>query len=394
MPQRIRAVAILSLGWLGALSAPLVGQAPPAAAEAAPAPAPPPTFKLSGYAEASYVYSTEAAPPNTIVGRLYDRYSDAFTLNALKLAVDRPYNAKKVDAGVHADVLIGENAAVLQSVGSGNPSVGPAGNTFNIGADGDVIQLYVTLNLPTKSGSGVQFKAGKFVTMMGVEVIEDVVNPNWSEGNQFIYVENFTATGVEVDLKPSSTVDAEFRIDNGWDRIVVTNGHKDFMARLGLAPSANTALGVVGYVGAQEPNSSAARYGVNVVLNQKMGSKTSVWLQGDWGKETANAALPDPTQDATWWALGGWLATDLSPKANLAVRADYMDDAEGARTSGAFGTPAGTAHKLWSLTGTLNVKTFPNVLLRPEVRYDHSNFPVFNGKSGQASVALSVAYLY
>src|SRR6266566_7911837 len=100
MPQRIRAVAILSLGWLGAVSAPLVGQAPPAAAEAAPAP--PPSFKLSGYAEASYVYSTEAAPPNTIVGRLYDRYSDAFTLNALKLAVDRPYNAKKVDAGVHA----------------------------------------------------------------------------------------------------------------------------------------------------------------------------------------------------------------------------------------------------------------------------------------------------
>ncbi len=387
MPQRIRAVAILSLGWLGAVSAPLVGQAPPAAADAAPAPAPapPPSFKLSGYAEASYVYSTEAAPPNTIVGRLYDRYSDAFTLNALKLTADRPYNAKKLDAGVHADVLVGQNATLLQSSG------------FSVGTDGDVTQLYVTLNVPTKSGNGVQVKAGKMVTMMGVEVIEDVVNPVWSEGNQFIYVENFTSTGVEVDFKPSSATDVELRVDNGWDRIVVTDGHKSFMGRVGIAAGANTTLGVVGYVGDQESGISAARYGLDVVVNQKVGSKTSIWVQGDYGKESANAALPDPTQDATWWALGGWLATDLSPKANLALRADYLDDAQGARTllvPLGFTNPPGVAHKLWSLTGTLNVKTFPNVLLRPEVRYDHSNFPVFNGNSGQASVALSVAYLY
>ncbi len=386
MPQRIRAVAILSLGWLGAVSAPLVGQAPPAAADAAPtpAPAPPPTFKLSGYAEASYGYSTQPVG-NTVVGRLYDRYSDAFTLNALKLTADRAYNAKKLDAGVHADVLVGQNATLLRSSG------------FDLGTDGDITQLYVTLNLPTKNGSGVQFKAGKFVTMMGVEVIEDVVNPNWSEANQFIYVENFTSTGLEVDFKPASTADVELRVDNGWDRIVTTNGHKDFMGRLGLAPSANTTLGIVGYAGAQEPNSNAARYGIDVVFNQKLGSKTSLWLQGDWGKEKANAALPDSTQDASWWAVGGWLATDISPKANLALRADYLDDAEGARTLLAglgFTNPPGVAHKLWSVTGTLNVKSFPNVLLRPEVRYDHSNFPVFNGKSGQASVALSVAYTF
>src|SRR6266702_1598426 len=118
MPQRIRAVAILSLGWLVAVSAPLVGQAPPAAADAAPtpAPAPPPTFKLSGYAEASYVYSTQPVG-NTIVGRLYDRYSDAFTLNAWKLAVDRPFNAKKRDAGVHADLIVGQNSTLLRSSG-------------------------------------------------------------------------------------------------------------------------------------------------------------------------------------------------------------------------------------------------------------------------------------
>src|SRR6266550_4277795 len=380
MPRLIRTVRTLMLISLGALAAPLVGQAPPPPAPdptAAPAPAPPPSFKLSGYAEASYVYSTQPVG-NTIVGRLYDRYSDAFTLNAWKLAVDRPFNAKKRDAGVHADLIVGQNSTLLRSSG------------FDLGTDGDVTQLYVTLNLPTKSGNGVQLKAGKFVTMMGLEVIEDVVNPNWSEGLQFIYVENFTATGVELDFKPSSATDVELRVDNGWDRIVVPDGHKSFMGRVGIAAGANTSLGLLAYAGDQEPSISAARYGVEALLSQKFGSKTSLWVQGDWGKEKQNALLPDPTQDATWWAFGAWIASDLSPKANLALRAEYLDDAEGFR----FPPFGGVAQKVWGLTGTLNMKTWPNVLVRPELRYDHSNLTPFNGKTGQVTFALSVAYQY
>ncbi|HEY2518269.1 MAG TPA: outer membrane beta-barrel protein [Polyangiaceae bacterium] len=383
MSRLIRTVRMLTMVSLGAFAAPLVGQAPPASD---PAPAPPPAFKLSGYAEASYVYSTEAVG-NAIVGRLYDRYSNAFTLNAWKLAVDRPFNPKKVDAGIHSDLVVGQNAEVLHS------------GSFALGADGDVTQLYVTLNLPTKSGNGVQFKVGKMVTLTGLEVIEDVANPNWSEGLLFTYVENFTSTGAEFDFKPSNAVDVELRVDNGWDRVVVPDGHKSFMGRVGIAPSGNTTLGLLGYVGDQEPSINAARYGVEGLLNQKFGSKTSVWVQADWGKEKQNPLLADTTQDGSWWALGAWLATDLSPKANVAVRAEYLDDAEGARTEGAYGlgpVPGGpyAAHKLWGLTGTLNMKTWPNVLLRPEVRYDHSNQAPFNNKNGQVSFALSVAYQY
>ena len=396
MPRPIRRHRMLSLAWLGAVVAPLAGQtsptaapdtslpaaSPPAAAGPAPASASlkPPSFKLSGYAEASYDYSTQAVA-NAIVGRLYDRFSGGFTLNALKLTVDRPYMANKLDAGVHADVLVGQNAAVLQSSG------------FSLGSDGDVTQLYVTLNVPTANGNGVQLKAGKMATLMGLEVIEDVANPNWSEGNQFIFVENFTGTGVEVDYKFSPSVDAEARVDNGWDRVQVNHGHADFMGRLGLAPGPNTSIGVLGYVGAQEESSSAARYGADLLVNQKLGP-VSLWLQADYGKEQANAALPDSTRDASWWAVGTWLAYDVTPKLNLALRADYLDDAESARTGAAFALPGALAHKLWSGTATLNVKSWSNVLVRPEVRYDHSNFTPFKGKNGQATFAVSVAYLY
>jgi len=380
-----RTVLFLAAASFGAL-APVAGQGTPAAAPPAPAPAPAPGFKLSGFAEASYVYSNQTVAPNTIVGRLYDRYSNAFTLNALKVTADLPFDAKKTSAGVHADVIAGQNAEVLHSSG---PNNGP----FALGADGEIEQLYVTLNLPTGSGNGVQFKVGKMVTLLGLEVIEDVANPVWSEGNQFTYVENFTSTGVEMDLKPASALDIELRVDNGWDRVTVTDKQKSFMGRIGITGS-KTTLGITGYYGNLEPGiTGAARYGIEGLLNQKLG-KLSIWVQGDYGKEKANAALFDPTRDASWWAVGGWVAVDVAPKLNLAARADYLNDAEAARTGAAFGLTAPDLHKLWTVTGTLNVKTWDNVLVRPEVRYDHSNFQVFNGKADQFSGALSVAYTF
>ncbi|HUK20830.1 MAG TPA: outer membrane beta-barrel protein [Gemmatimonadales bacterium] len=358
----------------------------PAAAAAAPT-----TFplgiKLGGFGEASYVYSNNAAE-GVIVGRLYDRYSQSFSLNGIEFIADRPYATNKVDAGVHSNFIIGQNAAVLYSTG------------LQIGQNIDITQLFVTLNLPTANGNGIQFKFGKMVTLMGLEVIETTANPNWSLGNQFIYLENFTSTGIEMDYKASGAVSFAIRLDNGWDRVVDTTGHKSVMGSLALSGK-NTTLNLVPYYGPEQDGSSAARYGIDALFNQKIGSKTSVWIQGDYGTEKANYALPDSTKDATWWGIGGWIAQDLSPTLNLALRGDYISDNQGARTAGAFGltsvfTPGFPyeAHVLWSATGTLNVKTFPNVLLRPEVRYDHSKFQVFNGEFEQFSVAFSAAYSF
>ncbi len=164
--------------------APATGTAAADTAGKKAAPEPPLAgLKLSGYAEASYAYSSQAVG-RTIPGRLFDRFQDQFALNAVKVALDRPYAPDRFDAGVHADVLVGQNATVLRSTG------------FDLGDEGDITQLYITLNIPTPNGNGLQLKAGKMVTLLGQEVLEDVANPNWSEGNQFIYVENFTALGV------------------------------------------------------------------------------------------------------------------------------------------------------------------------------------------------------
>src|SRR5581483_1596314 len=53
-----------------------------------------------------------------------------------------------------------------------------------------------------------------------------------------------------------------------------------------------------------------------------------------------------------------------------AVRGDYVNDENGARTSGFLGFPVNTGQKFRSATATLNLRAWPNALVRPEVRYD------------------------
>src|SRR5437667_6103195 len=270
----------------------------------------PPTlagFKLTGFAAGSYAYSGRSSGDTAMVGRLYDRLQNRFMLNALAVVLDKPYDPAKFSAGFHTELLVGQDATVIQSGG------------FNLGSQADLPHLYVTLNVPTASGNGLQFKVGRIPTLMGLEVIETYVNPNWSEGNQFIYVENFTGTGVSVETKFNNYVDAQFRVINGWDQVSDNNTLKSFMGRVGLYPDALTSLGLVGYWGPEEAgDNSANRYGVDAVLWRKVGGKVNVWLQGDYGQEQANAALPDPTQDAKWWAAGAWVTYDFSSSLGLA----------------------------------------------------------------------------
>jgi len=343
-------------------------------------------FKLTGFAQGSYAYSGHSLADTAIVGRLYDRFQNRFTLNALAAVLDKPYDPAKFSAGFHTELLLGQDATVIQS----NGLFAGAATPIPV----DVPHLYVTLNVPTASGNGLQFKVGRMVTLMGVEVIETIANPNWSEANQFIYVENFTGTGVSVETKFSNYVDAQFRVINGWDQVSDNNTHKSLMGRVGIYPDALSSISIVGYWGAEEPgNNTANRYGVNAVLWQKVG-KTNVWLQGDYGTEQANAALPDPTQDAKWWALGSWVTYDFSSSLGLALRGDYVNDEDGARTSGLYGFLPNAGQKFGSGTATLNIRAWPSAVVRPEVRYDRSTLAAFDGKKDQVTVALAVAYLY
>jgi hypothetical protein len=335
---------------------------------------------VTGYVTTSYTYSTNAKH-DTIVGRLYARRQSEFMLNVANVTLERVVATNRMSAGFHFEGWFGQNAAVVKSTG------------LDLGSNADIWQGFTVLNLPL-SGTDryLQLKAGKMATLMGVEVGEDVLNPNLDVGSQDIFLEPFTETGVELDAKLSSHVDIELRVSNGWDQVTDLNTGKTIMVRLGLTPDDQTLIAFTGYAGPEQSNNTRnQRLGANAVISRKTTSASNVSVQLDYGREDGAGTAGG---QAKWYAAGVWVTYDVDPAATLAFRADYMNDREGARTSGVLGFPSNAGQQLGSVTATLNVKSWDHALVRPEIRYDHSSLSVFNASGAQLSVGVGFSYLY
>lgn len=367
-----------SFGWLAAWA--VAGGVPALEAQEEQKETGPP-LTISGYVTASYTYSSKH-DGGTIVGRYYERHHDQFTLNAAKIALEKPISADKVSAGFRIDALFGQNAEVTKAAG------------LDLGTNGDLTQAYAVLNLPAGQGGHVQLRAGKYATPMGYEVIEDPVNPNFSEGNLFVFVENFTQTGMGL-FADWPKVSFQLHVLNGWDVVKDNNSRKSFMARLGLTPSPAVSLAFLGYVGAEQADTTNHRYGGEFLGTFKVSPRVSLVGQFDYGAE--EGLLAPSTDKATWWGGSVWVVADLSPKTQLAVRGDLVNDKNGVRTSNYF-YPAAAARKFGSGTATLTIKTVEHLLIRPEVRFDHSNQadygPAATPSKNQVTFALGTSYLF
>lgn len=168
---------------------------------------------LSGYVDASYSYNangggTDAGvngTPGTIRTHMFDVDSNDFNVNQVKLALEKALPAENTwAAGFRIDLMFGEDAKYL------------ADNDWGMG-DGDlaVEQAYVQFRVPI--GNGLDFKFGKFVSLLGYEVIETPANLNVSRGYLFTYGIPWMHTGFVMSYKFNDMVDVKLGLVNGWN---------------------------------------------------------------------------------------------------------------------------------------------------------------------------------
>ena len=335
-------------------------------------------FTISGYVTTSYTSSARAIGDSIIVGRAYDRRNNTFLLNVANLTLERAAPTDRVAAGFRAEAWLGPQAALVKSAG------------LDLGPNADIWQAYVVLNIPMSGKDRyLQLKAGKIAALVGLEVGQEALNPNAAVGYQNLLVEPFTETGVELNARLGPHIDAELRLSNGWDQVVDVNSGKTVTARVGLAPDDKTLLALAGSLGPEQVlNNSSSRAGVDVVMSRRIASAANVALQLDYGHEDVAGSR------AAWSAAGTWLTYDLAPSTSLALRADYVNDRNGARTSGILGFPANTGMSVRSLTSTLNLKHWAHTLVRPELRFDRATLPVFDGSKRQVSYGVALSYVF
>lgn len=348
--------------------------------------------EISGFVSASYEWNFNKPADGVNVGRFYDYPHDEFMINKAAIIIQNPvdYNAFDWDAGYFVELLFGQDAGGTQSQG------------LNLGDSGDLLQAFVQFNMPV--GNGLKVVAGKYATPIGYELIENEQNANWSGGLQWTFVEPFTHTGLQLAYKINDQWEANFYVNNGWDVVVDNNSAKSFIGRLYWAPNEKTSYTLIGYGGPEQldtqkdpvngiPGAAGNwRRGIELVVTHQCLPKLNTALQLDYGCESG-ADVNGGT--AEWYAGGVWMIYDFTEKAQGALRVDYLNDKDGARTSDFLGFPSNTHQELLSVTFTLNVKPLESLRIAPELRYDHSTIDTaYDGHEEQFTASVGAVFSY
>ncbi len=172
--------------------------------------------KLSGYVDAGYSYNfTGSANQSQVNSRasVDSAQRGDFNLYAFKLALEKALTSEnKAQAGFRADVIIGEDAAYLSNrdVVSGDFSVSNSDQNSNALY---LEQAYAQFRVPV--GNGWDWKVGKFVSILGYEVIERPANMNITYGLLFQNAYTFNYTGVLTSYRFDDYLDGKLGVANG-----------------------------------------------------------------------------------------------------------------------------------------------------------------------------------
>ena len=354
-----------------------------------PAANPPPYVKalseisISGFVSASYFYDTSEPGDNVSNGYLWNQQHNNFTLNKFKLTLASPAaerSGDKWDAAFRASLIMGDDA----------PIVNTGGNTQGLE---DLREAYVELNVPL--GTGLNVKAGQLISLLNFESGDGgAVNPNFSQGNQWFFTGNGPSTGLQLGYAFTDAVDLKVRVQNGmFTGFQDNNGFKTFMGSLGVKATEKLSMSFIGFGGREGSASDAWLKGGSFIGSYLIAEKHNINVATEI--DYFNADIPGTDDTTDWWSVGGWLWGDFNPMFGAALRADFLQDSDGAGTSGLLDFPVNPGQDIYSLTFTVNIRPVANVKIQPEVRYEHTSLDGgFDGEDDRFIVGAGVHYLF
>ena len=322
-------------------------------------------IEVGGMVYGSYNYNFNNPDTKDNSLRIFDTRANNFTLDLAQLSI-----SKQEDDGVGFKLLVdyGRTAGLIQSDWTGDGSLSNGTNNFALQ------EAYITYTAPF--GKGVGVKAGKFVTLLGAEVIEAPLNYNISRSFLFGFAIPFTHTGLLLSYPLHDMVSLTAGVVNGWDNVIDSNKGKTFLGSLGFTPMDSLSWTFNGVYGAEQVDRGGSKRGVfDTVLTYTPIEYLDLVLNYDYGSETG---LLEGSKTAEWYGvagivgIGGALFNPDWEAFSLAQRAEWFSDRDGTRT--------GTSQDLWELTTTLKWKLTENLHVRFEYRHDESDRKSFSQK--------------
>ncbi len=312
-------------------------------------------------------------PVTGVAANPFKADSNSFAFDQLWFELERPVSEEN-RAGFRADIVFGKTAGLLSGLTGGD---GRSGN------DLEVYQAYVQYLAPIGE-NGVTFKAGKFATLIGAEVVQAPMNFNITRGQVYNLFQPITHSGIlaSTTLGP---VDLAVGLVNGTRNFpasdIDVNKNKAVLWSIGASPTESLSISLAGTHGA------AQEAGIGFV-NQKSGDKESIYdLIINWAPSEKFEAYLNvdyiETEDQNFGDLSGYGAAvagryAISERTGISVRFEYIDlerEASGP-INPALGlgfispTVRDTPLEMITLTGTVDHKLANNLTVRGELRYD------------------------
>jgi hypothetical protein len=326
---------------------------------------------IHGLVDASYEHNFNQ--PNGEVNNLRAWDQDGFQLTQGNLHIE-----KDGTVGFVTDINVGQVAEAIN--GASHFSTVPA--DAGTGRWIDPTQYYLTYTLNV--GSGISLQAGRFVTLLGEEVIPTYTSQNFNETRGFVFNngEPLTHTGIRASYTFNEYVAFTGGLNNGWDDPGNTNnGGPNYEGELTVNnKDKSLTLVLNGIIGPnQVGHSNSYRGAIDPIVTYKPTFVPNLTLASEYlyASETGHvpegpAAIPD--HSATWQGFAQYIVYDWNAW-EFASRGEFFDDEDGART--------GIRQTLWELTQTVTYKV-PDVtglLVRGEFRHDNSNHHEFSNNN-------------
>jgi len=362
--------------------------------------------KLSGYIDSGYSYNFTGSGNQSNVGARFG--SDTaqrgdFNLYAAKIAIEKALTSEnKAQAGFRTDIMLGEDASYFLNRTAGNLS-----NTNNNSNSLFLEQAYVEIRAPV--GNGWDFKVGKFVSILGYEVMERPANMNTTFGLLFNVMPLYY-TGVLSSYKFDDYLDAKLGVVNGSnsDNNTTTNPNgSDGVALLAAlnvtAPGGNAnwsnnfqySTGNDNNTSVSSQSTSYATQSAAATTTQNVSAYTLIYnTWGNWAPKFANDklllafnALLGNTSgsvsggigniNSTWYGAGAYAKYQFNDWFSLCSRGEYLGSNNSLITgnNGSATTPSNngtyaTGESNWEYTLTAGFNVIDNLLIRAEYRLD------------------------
>lgn len=352
-------------------------------------------LSLYGYVEASYTQNLNNPSTGVNSSRSFDGDANSFRPNMAQIVLEKVASSEGAvtdRAGFRVKLNAGEDAKFTG--GSGDD-------------DFDFQEAYVQYIAPIENG--VTFQAGRMNTLIGYEVIESPLNPNFSRSFLFGMGEPFTVTGFRASYDFNDSVSFAASAINSFTGLQAdNNSSKSIEALLSLAPMDNVGISVFGFWGPEgaRGQKDAERVQVGGIFDVQVTDQLELVLEGYYGNQ-ANAGGPG-TANARWNGVAGYFIYDFTDQWGLHVRTEVFEDAAAFFSCG--GTPGGAGNALvcpagaiadqtlWETTWTVQYKPVPNLITRAEFRYDKSDRLTFQDGAGmgnnQTTLAAEAIFLF